>query len=131
LVETIASPLAGSKDNSEQKQDREQTMANNRFSGMDELMIVNPGLPNKERTLQLGEVFLGEDGVLYSLGGLHAEELARAFAEFYLGEDGTLYRLERFGPLDQPYLAEVEELENPYPDYFLGEDGMLYQVIRS
>jgi hypothetical protein len=93
-------------------------------------MIVNPGLPYEEQTLKLGEASLGEDSVPYGIGGLHAEELARGLTEFYLGEDGTLYRLERFGPLDQPYLAEVEELENPYPEYFLGADGTLYQVIR-
>jgi hypothetical protein len=105
-------------------------MTKKRFSGMDELMIVNPGLPNQERTLQLGQVFLGEDSVLYGPGGLQAEESAGAFAEFYLGEDGTLYRLERFGPLDQPYLAAVEELQYPDQQYFLGQDGTLYQVIR-
>jgi hypothetical protein len=106
-------------------------MAKKRISGLDELMIVNPGLPNEERTLHLGQVFLGEDRLLYGVDGLHADESLRGVAEFYLGEDGTLYRLERFGPLDQPYLAAVEALQNPYPRYFLGEDGTLYQVIRS
>ena len=106
-------------------------MTKKRFSGLDELMIVNPGLPNEERTLQLGQVFLGEDGALYGLDGLQAYEFPRGFAEFYLGEDGTLYRLERFGPLDQPYLAAVEELQNPYHQYFLGDDGTLYRVMRA
>lgn len=106
-------------------------MAKKRFAGLDELMIVNPGLPDQKRTLQLGQVFLGEEAVLYGMGGLQADEFPGAFAEFYLGEDGTLYRLERFGPLDQPYLAAVEELQNPYQQYFLGDDGTLYRVVRS
>ena len=105
-------------------------MTKKRFSGLDELMIVNPGLPHEEQSLQLGQVFLGEDGALYGLDRLQADELASGLEEYYLGEDGTLYRLERFGPLDQPYLAAVEELQNPYPQYFLGEDGTLYQVTR-
>lgn len=106
-------------------------MAKKRFSGMDELMIVNPGLPNEKQALQFGQVFLGDGRGVYRLQGLEENELHRELAEFYLGADGTLYRLERFGPLDQPYLAAVEELQNPYPQYFLGEDGTLYQVIRE
>ena len=105
-------------------------MAKKRFSSLDELMIVNPGLPNEVHTLQLGQVVLGADGGLHGVDGLHANESLRGFTEFYLGEDGTLYRLERFGPLDQPDLAAVEEFQDPYPHYFLGEDGTLYQVIR-
>ena len=91
-------------------------MAKKRLSGLDELMIVNPGLPNKNRELWLGEVFLGEDGTLYRLRGLQEEESPKQLAEFYLGEDGTLYRLGEVG--------------NLYSRYFLGEDGTLYQVIR-
>jgi hypothetical protein len=105
-------------------------MAKKRFSGLDELMIVNPGLPDEERTFRLGQVVPGEDGLVYGVGGLHADEALRGFAEFYLGEDGTLYRLERFGPLDQPYLAAVDELQNPDQQYFLGEDGTLYRVMK-
>jgi hypothetical protein len=105
-------------------------MAKKRFSGLDELMIVNPGLPNREEKLRLGEIFLSEDGTRYRLEGLQKNESSLDLAEFYLGEDGTLYRLERFDPLDQPYLAAVEEPQNRYTRFFLCEDGTLYQVIR-
>jgi hypothetical protein len=101
-------------------------MANKRFSGLDELMIVNPGLPSEERTLYLDQVFLGEDGALYRLEGLQAEDSLGELAEFYLGEDGTLYRLESFGPLHEPHIGAVEEIRNPQRCYFLGEDGTLY-----
>jgi hypothetical protein len=106
-------------------------MAKKRLSGLDELMLVNPGLPDRERELGLGEVFLGEDGTLYRLEGLQAEESRGRLAEFYLGEDGTLYQLERFGPFHEPRSGAVEKLRNPGSHYFLGEDGTLYQVIRS
>ena len=105
-------------------------MAKKRLSGLDELMIVNPGLPDKDRELGLGEVFLGEDGALYRLEGLQEGTSPKELAEFYLGEDGALYRLESFGPLDDPRFGEAEEMRTPYSRYFLGEDGTLYQVIR-
>jgi len=105
-------------------------MAKKRLSGLDELMIVNPGLPDRERELGLGQVFLGEDGTLYRLEGLQEAESPRELAEFYLGEDGALYRLESFGPFHEPHLWEAEDMRNPSSRYFLGEDGTLYQVIR-
>lgn len=104
-------------------------MQKKRFSGLDELMIVNPGLPNEEQTLRLGQVFLGHDDVLYGADGLDLNEPHQGFAELYLGEDGILYRLAHFGPLGQPYLAAIKELQNPDAQYFLGEDGTLYQAI--
>ncbi|MCX7595733.1 MAG: hypothetical protein N2235_18625 [Fischerella sp.] len=79
--------------------------------GLDELMIVNPGLPGS------GAFFLGEDGTLYQVQGLgEAEELQGG--EFFLGEDGTLYQVQGLG--------ESEELQGG--EFFLGEDGRLYQV---
>ena len=70
-------------------------MAKKRFSGLDELMIVNPGRSNEERTLPLGQVFIGDDGTLYRLEGLGEIESFGELAEFYLGEDGTLYQVMR------------------------------------
>ena len=61
--------------------------------GLDELMIVNPGLPPAETTW-----FLGEDGGLYQirpLGEGAGPEAALGDSEplpsFFLGDDGTLY----------------------------------------
>lgn len=61
--------------------------------GLDELMIVNPGLPPSETTW-----FLGEDGGLYQISPL-SEDAAGTSAlgdagplpNFFLGDDGTLY----------------------------------------
>jgi len=99
-------------------------MTKKRLSGLDELMIVNPSLPKRERDLRLGQVFLSEDGTLYRLKGLQEKESPKELAEFYLGENGTPYRLERFGPFHKHRLGEVP---NPYSRYFLGGDGTLYQ----
>ena len=70
-------------------------MAKKRFSGLDELMIVNPGPPREEQTLQLGQVFIGDDGTLYRLEGLGDIGSFGELSEFYLGEDGTLYQVIR------------------------------------
>jgi hypothetical protein len=70
-------------------------MVKKRFSGLDELMIVNPGLLHEERMIQLGQVFIGDDGTLYRLEGLGEMESLGELAEFYLGEDGTLYQVIR------------------------------------
>ena len=70
-------------------------MAQKRFSGLDELMIVNPGSPNDGPTLQLGQVFIGDDGRLYQLQGLQGDDFFGELSEFYLGEDGTLYQVIR------------------------------------
>ena len=61
--------------------------------GLDELMIVNPGLPPSHTTW-----FLGDDGGLYQISPL-GEEAGREAAlgaseplpNFFLGDDGTLY----------------------------------------
>jgi hypothetical protein len=61
--------------------------------GLDELMIVNPGLPPPMTTW-----FLGEDGALYEIRPL-GEDATREAAlgdperlpNFFLGDDGTLY----------------------------------------
>jgi hypothetical protein len=61
--------------------------------GLDELMIVNPGLPPSHTTW-----FLGEDGGLYQIGPLGeraTREAALGDSErlptFFLSDDGTLY----------------------------------------
>jgi hypothetical protein len=80
--------------------------------GLDELMIVNPGLSGS------GAFFLGEDGTLYQVQGLGKAEELQEQGQFFLGEDGTLYQVQGLG--------EGEELEGG--QFFLGEDGTLYQV---
>ena len=70
-------------------------MAKKRFSGLDELMIVNPGLPYRERALPFGQVFIGDDGTLYRLEGPEESQSFGELSEFYLGEDGTLYQMIR------------------------------------
>jgi hypothetical protein len=57
-------------------------MNKKRLSGLDELMIVNPGLPTGEANLPLGEVFFGQDGQLYRLEGLPSQESIGDLAEF-------------------------------------------------
>lgn len=61
--------------------------------GLDELMIVNPGLPPSNTTW-----FLGDDGGLYQispLGEAATREAALGDPEplpnFFLADDGTLY----------------------------------------
>ena len=103
-------------------------MTKKRLAGLDELMIVNPGLPNMGRELPMSQVFLGEDGALYRLDGLQAENSLGELAEFYLGEDGTLYRLERFDPTHESHFGEAGTSDRCY---FLGEDGTLYETFRS
>ena len=54
--------------------------------GLDELMIINPGLPSSET------YFLGDDGTVYRLQEIDDE--FPGIGELFLGEDGMLYRLE-------------------------------------
>jgi len=61
--------------------------------GLDELMIVNPGLPPATTTW-----FLGEDGALYQIRALAEDGTTDAalgdsepLPNFFLGDDGTLY----------------------------------------
>jgi hypothetical protein len=65
------------------------------FSGLDELMIVNPDLHKEQQSLPFGQVFIGDDGTLYRLEGLEETGSFEDHAEFYLGEDGTLYQVIR------------------------------------
>jgi hypothetical protein len=94
--------------------------------GMDELMIVNPGLPEEVGT---GEtIFLGEDGALYQVEGLADGEDASSLAEFYLGDDGRLYQLHGLEALVAP---EGISGAGRLPFYFLGEDGTHYEIRRA
>ncbi len=61
--------------------------------GLDELMIVNPGLPPSRTTW-----FLGEDGGLYQISAPGEDAIREAalgdsepLPTFFLGDDGTLY----------------------------------------
>ena len=61
--------------------------------GLDELMIVNPGLPPSPTTW-----LLGEDGGLYQISPLGEDAGPEAalgtpepMPDFFLGDDGTLY----------------------------------------
>ena len=61
--------------------------------GLDELMIVNPGLPPSHTTW-----FLGEDGGLYQISSLGEDAIrepalgdSEPLPNFFLGDDGTLY----------------------------------------
>jgi len=61
--------------------------------GLDELMIVNPGLPPSRTTW-----FLGEDGGLYQISAPGEDAIREAalgdsepLPNFFLGDDGTLY----------------------------------------
>ena len=70
-------------------------------TGLDELMIVNPGKPGTDRNEYAedfggDQYFLGEDGALYLPIGLTDrthQTGPRAFGAdtIFLGEDGTLY----------------------------------------
>jgi hypothetical protein len=79
-------------------------MAKKRLSGLDELMIVNPGIPIQREHARIGQIFLGEDG--------------------------TLYQLESLGHFHTSRLGESEYMKNLCGHYFLGEDGTLYQAIN-
>ena len=97
--------------------------------GLDELMIVNPGLYGEQ------SLFLGEDGTLYQVQGLGEDEKLQGIAEYFLGEDGTLYQVQGsdMGGFSEPIenLGEGLEDENTRElgDYFLGADGTLYEVV--
>ena len=61
--------------------------------GLDELMIVNPGLPASDTTW-----LLGDDGGLYQITPLGEDAIREAalgdaeqLPNFFLGDDGTLY----------------------------------------
>ena len=94
-------------------------------SNQNELMIVNPGLPNSEQALSLGQIFFGDDGYVYQIQGLEEEPTRSGLNDLYLGEDDTLYSL------GSPELLGKYETETRGPprQYFLGADGTLYEVI--
>jgi hypothetical protein len=82
--------------------------------GLDELMIVNPGLP------ELRGFFLGANGLLYQLQGLGHREAPPGVGQYFLGNNGILYQMQGLG-------ASADLGSNRF---FLGEDGTLYEVIR-
>lgn len=63
--------------------------------GLDELMIVNPGLPGDSDTL-----FLGEDGI-YALQ--RDRPRLQGIGEVFLGDDGMLYQLQGYISSDSPF----------------------------
>lgn len=85
--------------------------------GLDELMIVNPGLPDVEA------VFLSDDGQLYQVVGLGG--LSPALGRYILAEDGILYPLRGF---DLAELAGGFE-EGGLGHYLIGSDGALYEIV--
>lgn len=120
--------------------------------GLDELMIVNPGLPgaagvflgqdgqlyqiegfDETPSLQglAGQVFLGEDNTLYQIQGISDTGDSQSFGHFFLGDDGTLYQVQG---LDENSLADgnlAEEGNLSSGHFFLGDDGTLYELVRS
>jgi hypothetical protein len=86
-------------------------MKKHRSLGLDELMIVNPGLPG-------AEVFLGEDGAAYQVQGFADTGGADGLSGFFLGDDGRLYQVH--GLEGAPRL----------PRFFLGADGTVYEIRR-
>jgi hypothetical protein len=86
----------------------------------DDLMIVNPGLPES------GAVFLADDGTLYQIATPEEDEGLRYFLV-----DGTVYQLR--GPRGLAAIDE-EALTRGAPGelgpLFLGEDGTLYEIVE-
>ena len=72
--------------------------------GLDELFIVNPGLP-PPATSSSSSWFLGADGGVYRVGGVSASQGAGP-------------------PRHTSGLGDAE----PVPKYFLGDDGILYET---
>jgi hypothetical protein len=96
---------------------------------LDELMIVNPGLPGGSPG---GEaLFLGEDGILYQVQGLGQEHEFRGLGQFFLGADGTLYQVQgsSLDGLDAFADFSGECGCHGSARFFLGEDGRLYEVV--
>ncbi|NEP86163.1 MAG: hypothetical protein F6K18_04645 [Okeania sp. SIO2C2] len=56
--------------------------------GLDELMIINPGLPSSET------YFLGDDGTVYQLQEIDDE--FPGIGELFLSDDGILYQLQSY-----------------------------------
>jgi hypothetical protein len=96
-------------------------MKNQKSMGLDELMIINPGLPEAAGPGS-AELFLGEDGRLYEIQGIESEA---GLAAFFLGDDGSLYQLH-----GAQSMTTVGPGERRLPRFFLGEDGTLYQMMN-
>ena len=78
---------------------------------LNELMIVNPGIPGNEEVLGTVGSFLGEVGFLY------------------LGDDGTFYRPVFSGAFpDSATFGEAEIDETAIGRYFLGEELLLPNI---
>jgi hypothetical protein len=107
----------------------EDAMRTGRQLGLDELMIVNPGVAG------LGAVVLSADDNVSHAQGLEQADPLQGLGQFFIGDDGTLYQVEGFDSSGSTHSAEAtaESLGEPdYPEfgrYFLGEDGMLYEVV--
>ncbi len=69
--------------------------------GLDELMIINPGRPDDESIL-----FLGEDGTLYQLQP--SEFRSQEPEELFLGDDGALYQLQGYIAIPPASLARSD-----------------------
>jgi hypothetical protein len=94
-------------------------MKRRRRFGLDELMIINPGVPG------LGACYLGQGSTLYQVQGLDETE-DPAVGQFFLGEDGALYQVQGLAEFS---LSGLAERWGGLGRFFLGEDGMLYEVV--
>lgn len=90
-------------------------MKRRRANHLNELMIVNPGLPNQPQA-----VYLGKDGYLYEAPGLGELAEPPAASRLFLGEDGMLYEMRGHG---------LGALPATHGQLLLGEDGMLYEIV--
>ena len=97
-------------------------MREERTLGLDELMIVNPGVSREEEGFQPGQFFLGEDGTLYQLKRECDVDPWRGLAGYFLGDDGSLYQVQELKHLPRSVGSG---------DYFLGQDGTLYQMVTE
>lgn len=94
-------------------------MKKKQLRGLDELMIVNPGLPGSEA------VFLGQDGRLYQVAEPPETETLQEPGQLFLGDDGTLYQVEGLDEIGD--LGQIGDFGS-LGQFFLGEDGTLYQA---
>ena len=65
-------------------------MRTGRQLGLDELMIVNPGVAG------LGAVVLSADDNVSQAQGLEQADPLQGLGQFFIGDDGTLYQVEGF-----------------------------------
>ena len=84
-----------------------------RQQSLNELIIVNPGNPDDEDLLSLGQISSNDDDIQY------------------LGRDGMLYRAADFG-INLAISSDGIGLDtNSIGTYFLGGDGTLYQILKT